>query len=241
MSLRHASVPESRHLPGMLRVVPRQADALAFGIAALVAVAIYGLVFSKLHAVTQADLSVDQALSRAHVSAVLDVARGIYWLLSPVQAVLLTAVLAALVWWRSRNLRVAITFAVVVALSWLTSDILKIVVHRHRPDANALAHPFLPTPVDPSFPSGHTVFAASLTMAFIFLARNKRFQGWVIAAGAVGTLSVAFAVLYLGVHYPSDVIGSIVWSVGASVLVLTLWNRYVIPRTYRTPANAEGL
>jgi membrane-associated phospholipid phosphatase len=185
--------------------------------------------------VTTIDLSVDRALSRAQVVPLTDIAAAIYKLFSPTGAITLTIVATLIIWAASRNWRSALTFAVVVAASWLSSDIVKILVHRPRPSAAALAHPYLPTPPDASFPSGHVVFAASIAIALIYLARSTARVALVIVLGVVGTAVVAVAVVYIGVHYPTDVIASILWSVGASTLVLALWNHFVVPRLHPTP------
>ncbi|AMM20751.1 hypothetical protein AX769_12135 [Frondihabitans sp. PAMC 28766] len=227
------------HLPGILHVVRRQSDAISFGAAALVIVIVFGFVLSHTYAVTHADLSVDKAFSHAHRQVLTTITHAVYTIISPAPAIVITAILTAIIWARTRNLRAAVTFAVLVAVSWVPSDIVKILVHRHRPDPTALAHPFLPTPPDPSYPSGHVVFAASLAMAFIFLARGTRFQGLAITLGIVGAAVVGLSVIYLGVHYPTDVIASLLWSVAATTIILTLWNRYVIPRTYRALAAVD--
>jgi membrane-associated phospholipid phosphatase len=41
--------------------------------------------------------------------------------------------------------------------------------------------------------------------------------------------------VYLGVHYPTDAIASLVWAIGACPLVLAVWNRFVMPRIRRAP------
>jgi undecaprenyl-diphosphatase len=199
----------------------------------LLAVVVFGVFLSKTRVVTAWDLGVDGGLSRAHVGPATDAALAIYTLFSPPGAIALTVVVAAIIWAASRSLRVALTFAVVVGASWLSSDVVKMLVHRPRPEASALAHPYLPTPPDATFPSGHVVFAASLAFALVFLARATERVVTVAVLGIVGTVLVGLAVVYLGVHYPTDVIASVVWAAAACPLVLALWNRFVIPRTYR--------
>jgi membrane-associated phospholipid phosphatase len=234
----HASserTPHQRTTPGMLLPIKHLSGAILMGAILMIAVVLFGFVLAKSKAVTTIDLSVDRALSRAQVVPLTDIAAAIYKLFSPTGAIALTIVATLIIWAASRNWRSALTFAVVVAASWLSSDIVKILVHRPRPSAAALAHPYLPTPPDASFPSGHVVFAASIAIALIYLARSTTRVALVIVLGVVGTVVVAVAVVNLGVHYPTDVIASILWSVGASTLVLALWNHFVIPRLYPTP------
>lgn len=69
-----------------------------------------------------------------------------------------------------------------------------------------------------SFPSGHTT-AAFATATSLTLATKK----WYVAVPAYGWASgVAYSRMYLGVHYPSDILGGIVIGVGSSFLVWKL-------------------
>ena len=65
---------------------------------------------------------------------------------------------------------------------------------------------------DYSFPSGHTI--ASFECAAVILMHNKK---WGIAAMVLAVL-IAFSRLYLYVHYPTDVLTSIVLGVGIAFL-----------------------
>ncbi len=110
---------------------------------------------------------------------------------------------------------------------------MKLIVHRPRPDAHALVHHLSPMPVDPSFPSGHMVFVSTLVVALVMLAGDSRWKSLIMVVGGLLMVFVAVVLVSDGVHYPSDVVASIVWSLGVAPLMLTLWNRYVLPRTYR--------
>ena len=68
------------------------------------------------------------------------------------------------------------------------------------------------TPHDYSFPSGHTI--ASFEAATALLLHNRKFG---IPAMILAVL-VAFSRLYLYVHYPTDVIASIILGVGLAFL-----------------------
>ena len=63
-------------------------------------------------------------------------------------------------------------------------------------------------PTDFSFPSGHTI--ASFEAATVLLIRHKK---WGIIAMVLAAL-IAFSRLYLYVHYPTDVLTSIVLGIG---------------------------
>lgn len=77
---------------------------------------------------------------------------------------------------------------------------------------------------DFSFPSGHTI--ASFEAAGVIALNNKR---WGIAALVLACL-IAFSRLYLYVHYPTDVLASIV--LGFALAFLGNWLSHRIPDRY---------
>ena len=97
-----------------------------------------------------------------------------------------------------------LTAAVSMLLGFLiTNLLLKNLVARPRPfDLYPVIQPLVERPHDFSFPSGHTCvsFAASL----VYLRMLPRPWG---AASVVLAAVIALSRLYVGVHYPSDVLG----------------------------------
>ncbi len=83
------------------------------------------------------------------------------------------------------------------------NSLLKLLFARPRPSV------FLPLTVEKtySFPSGHTIAAVALYgFLAILLWQNGR-RGWALLVGMIVPL-VGLSRVYLGVHYPSDVLGA---------------------------------
>jgi membrane-associated phospholipid phosphatase len=126
---------------------------------------------------------------------------------SPI-VVLLLAVAMAIWCWQRRERVLAIGIVTICAGAALLDRVLKAVIHRDRPE---FGNPFLHGH-SYSFPSGHafgSVVAYGL-LAYLFItfyrpARNARR----LIQGIFATLILAIGIsrIYLGVHYPSDVIG----------------------------------
>lgn len=68
-----------------------------------------------------------------------------------------------------------------------------------------------------SFPSGHAMASATLGVALCFLFWSTRWRWPVFFASAVFVLLVGLSRIYLGVHYPSDVLGG--WAAGTAWVV----------------------
>ncbi|GAC1447048.1 MAG: hypothetical protein PVSMB4_01170 [Ktedonobacterales bacterium] len=134
-------------------------------------------------------------------------------------------VLVALILWVVR-LRLEAVFVVLTLTGDFLNLFLKLVVNRHRPTAN-LVH-VVQLIGGPSFPSGHvmhyTVFYGFL--AFVVAARFHRSvpRNLVVAACIALIVLVGPSRVYLGEHWPSDVLGA--YLIGGVWLGL-LWAAYV--------------
>jgi len=104
-----------------------------------------------------------------------------------------------------RQARTAALLAVTMAGMAALEVALKLAFHRPRPVAY-----FGPTPTTYSFPSGHAMGSVCFygVLAAILAARaSGRGAKWCIWTGAVLLIGmIGFSRIYLGVHYPSDVI-----------------------------------
>lgn len=92
--------------------------------------------------------------------------------------------------------------------------------HRVRPHLWDSAYPPL---VDFSFPSGHAMSSMVTVATLLVLSWHTRWRGVVLALGSVYVVGIGWTRLYLGVHYPSDVLAgwmiAIAWAMGTNFLI----------------------
>jgi undecaprenyl-diphosphatase len=192
----------------------------------IVAVLLLALLFIKLsdEVVEQEYASVDRDIAlwihsgasptqTAIMQVVTELGHNFFILLVP-----LSLIIGSYIAWQARRsqqagVAVAILDAIAPSVAMggaaVLSFVIKEIVGRSRP------HLFPPLSGEsgPSFPSGHTLTAVAFYgMCAFLLARPLR--GWaragVVALAVVIVGAVAYSRVYLGVHYPTDVLGSFI-------------------------------
>lgn len=87
-----------------------------------------------------------------------------------------------------------------------------------------------------SFPSGHAMGSMALAAALAVLLWPTRWRSLAIVGGALFTVLVGVSRVYLGVHYPSDILAgwaaSLAWVIGVSVV---LYGRMTKPTEQAEP------
>ncbi|MGW0203230.1 glycosyltransferase [Nonomuraea sp. NPDC003201] len=117
----------------------------------------------------------------------------------------------------SGRARAARGMLLVIAAGWGVGALVKLIVARPRPAAvHALVREFGPD----SFPSGHVCLTLSIVVAVALLARKTRYFWPVVAAGGVLVAGQMAARVYLGAHYPTDTVGSVILTPAAIHLVV---------------------
>ncbi|KUN25205.1 hypothetical protein AQJ23_17760 [Streptomyces antibioticus] len=137
--------------------------------------------------------------------------------------------LAVLGWWLARRggdaaaVR-ALAVPVVAVVAYGVDALTKLAVREDRPCQSLRVKTLetCPAPGDWSFPSNHAAIAAAAAVALLFVSRRLG------AVAAVAALAMAVSRVWVGVHYPHDVLAGVL--VGALVavtamLALRRWSR----------------
>lgn len=175
------------------------------------------------------DEGIAREFNTLHTGVIGSVTSAMYHIFSPVPAVIVTILVAGVLWW-GQDLRTGIAFGGVVAVTWLPTEVIKIVVHRARPDVALLPHPFYPVQTDSSFPSGHTAFIVAFVIAATYVARDTRWRALVLVVGALLAMAVGLSLAIDAVHYPSDILASLVWALAVGPAARLVWVDWTLPR-----------
>ncbi len=107
----------------------------------------------------------------------------------------------------------------------LVIDGLKLLIDRARPSFDL--HPVLTH--SSSFPSGHAGNSMAVFLSIALIAVPRAYRLPAVATALIASLIVGATRPYLGVHWPSDVIGG--WSLGMAMAIIA-WS---IADTWRSP------
>ena len=122
--------------------------------------------------------------------------------------------------WMQNNLRLLLAGGAALVVIGV-GTLLKLVLHRARPLTDYVFHMRFDTF---SFPSGHTTGATVCYGLLAFLAWQLLPQSWAVVSTVLLVLLiilVGISRIYLGAHYPSDVIGG--WLLGLVGLIIIIF------------------
>lgn len=201
----------------MLRPLPRRALG-HFAIAA--AATLLFVVLAELVLEGRAD-AIDRriALAIRHLDTpVLDYACIVVTQLGS-QAVLIPGVIVASIWlWRAGHWRTTIILLANMAAAIVLLVVLKLYIRRPRPTL----WDEITRPETFSFPSGHSLCAVAIYggLAAVLITHHREQRGRIIAAAAVLIAAIGFSRIYLGVHWPFDVLAG--YAAGIPLVVATV-------------------
>ena len=175
--------------------------------------------FASSHAVEAFDTAVSSAIQGARGPVLTWIAIFVTTTGGTVVITVLT-VAGFVVLWRRRH-DFAVYFAVAVAGGGLMTSLFKNRFVRPRPSAEFA---LIRLPDSFSFPSGHSMASLSIAVAGGYLALRSNLRPVAKAALVAGltilALLVGWSRVYLGVHWPSDVLAS--WLLGTAWLALVI-------------------
>lgn len=152
--------------------------------------------------------------------------------------VMMTAVFAAILLWRHPQRRVSLIYVTAALTSFLLSEWLKALFGRARPQ---LWQQVIPLPGNASFPSGHAMISMTVYgLAAWFLAEH--FAQWrkaILWVMGLLILLIGFSRVYLGVHWPSDVLAG--FTCGFVIVTISaLWHRRSFAAQVNVPEDEQA-
>lgn len=158
---------------------------------------------------SQSEVQIVRAINAAHTPFLDAVALTINWMFGT-GGVFVGLALVIVVFALTRSPWSATRAALLLVVPWLVASLMKSVVGRVRPDPMLMTHLLIPSPRSHSYPSGHTAFAAAVVCAVVLSIAVRRARRMSTVIGVVLVVLVGYSRVYLGVHYPSDTIASMI-------------------------------
>ncbi|MCO5987775.1 phosphatase PAP2 family protein [Actinoallomurus spadix] len=169
---------------------------------------------AKTAALTNADLRLDEHLAGLRTPALTLVAKAATLVAQAAVGAVIAVVVPAILWLLRRRRDALLTACLMIGALGI-AYVAKTLVAEHRPPKRLWV---IPPDNAMSFPSGHATVAAAVAIILGLLVRG-RLRPLALTVGVMFAGVVAFARMYLGVHYLLDVVGGCLAAVSAALLV----------------------
>lgn len=159
------------------------------------------------------ELSVMQFLSLHRTEALNQISQALSTLGGMPFVLFLCILWSILLLWYKKHIDIILIWTGVlggILLAWL----LKFLIARPRP--TEITH--LVDSFGHSFPSAHSVYAGCLMLLLIYITQQHSWHKLIVCCAIIWMLVMGISRVYLGVHYPSDVVAG--WSI--SVIWISL-------------------
>ena len=180
--------------------------------------------FVQNEKISHFDLPIIEFIQGFEVPWLTAIFKSFTWIGSAYGIIPITIVICTILFFRLRYRGQALLFAFSMVGTILFNELLKQIFKRERPEIYRI--------MDSggfSFPSGHTMMAFSLYGMIVYVCWRhlKKTSSRMILVGfaAVMAFSIAISRIYVGVHFPSDIIGGIAASTFFLTIVISIYER----------------
>lgn len=155
----------------------------------------------------------------SHSSSLLDTLSLVVTYTGNILSVVIIGSLLSLWLYRQQRFRSAVQLVFSVGGAIAANALLKLLFQRERPELWQL----ITHESTYSFPSGHALITAALAATIILIWWRSRFKWLIVIVASLYTLLVGASRLYLGVHYPTDVVAGwcmgVAWAIAVAVIL----------------------
>lgn len=201
---------ESEEAPSGGRKSWRHADVVTLGVAI---VSLLGFSLLAYLVAQQTTLAFDAAVLRS-INSTSSAWQDTMWQVitdcGGAIAVTFVTILASVALVYRRSIRGALQFAMSVGGAMALSASLKLIFMRERPELwqQLIAESTY------SFPSGHAIGSSAIALGVIVLLWHTKWRLWAVLGGLLYIGLIGYSRMYLGVHYPTDIMAG--WLISAA-------------------------